>query len=41
MLFRSVKECNNVQTAYTDGKHDYMERTLAKAREYAKNRGKV
>lgn len=28
-------ECNNVQTAYTDGKHDYMEKTLAEAREYA------
>ena len=41
LKIRLVKECNNVQTAYTDGKHDYMERTLAKAREYAKNRGKV
>lgn len=29
-------ECNNVQTAYTDGKHDYMEQTLVQAREYAK-----
>lgn len=28
--------CNNVQTAYTDGKHDYMEQTLVQAREYAK-----
>lgn len=24
--------CNNVQTAYTDGKHDYMEQALADAR---------
>ena len=28
-------ECNNIQTAYTDGKHDYMEETLKKARQYA------
>lgn len=32
---RLAAECNNVQTAYTDGKHDYMEKTLAEAREYA------
>lgn len=30
-----VSECDNVQTAYTDGKHDYMEKTLAEARAYA------
>lgn len=35
LKLRLVKECNNVQTVYTDGKHDYMERTLAEAREYA------
>lgn len=32
---RLALECDNVQTAYTDGKHDYMEKTLAEAREYA------
>lgn len=37
LKLRLVKECNNVQTAYTDGKHDYMERTLAEAREWARN----
>ena len=34
---RLAAECNNVQTAYTDGKHDYMEETLKRAREYAKH----
>lgn len=29
---RLALECDNVQTAYTDGKHDYMEKTLAEAR---------
>lgn len=38
LKLRLVRECNNVQTAYTDGKHDYMERTLADAREYARMR---
>lgn len=32
---RLAAECNNVQTAYTDGKHDYMETVLAQARAYA------
>lgn len=32
---RLVSECGNVQTVYTDGKHDYMEKTLAEARAYA------
>lgn len=42
LKLRLAEECDNVQTAYTDGKHDYMERTLAEAREYAKgNREKV
>lgn len=41
LKIRLQKECNNVQTVYTDGKHDYMERTLALAREYARNRGKA
>lgn len=36
LKLRLVKECNNMQTAYTDGKHDYMEVTLAEARKYAK-----
>lgn len=36
LKLRLAAECNNVQTAYTDGKHDYMEKTLAEAREYAK-----
>lgn len=35
LKLRLAEECDNVQTAYTDGKHDYMERTLAEAREYA------
>ena len=35
LKLRLAEECNNVQTAYTDGKHDYMEKTLADAREYA------
>lgn len=35
LKLRLVEECDNVQTAYTDGKHDYMERTLAEARAYA------
>ena len=39
LKIRLQRECNNVQTVYTDGKHDYMERTLALAREYARNRG--
>lgn len=38
LKLRLAEECNNVQTAYTDGKHDYMERTLADAREYARAR---
>ncbi len=32
---RLAVECGNVQTVYTDGKHDYMEKTLAQARAYA------
>ena len=35
LKLRLAEECNNVQTAYTDGKHDYMERTLVDARAYA------
>lgn len=35
LKLRLAEECDNVQTVYTDGKHDYMERTLAEAREYA------
>lgn len=35
LKLRLAQECNNVQTAYTDGKHDYMEVTLAEARAYA------
>lgn len=34
LKLKLAKECDNVQTAYTDGKHDYMERTLADARAY-------
>lgn len=30
-------ECNDIQTAYTDGKAGYMRRTLAEAHEYANN----
>lgn len=37
LKLRLVEECDNVQTAYTDGKHDYMERTLAEARDWARN----
>ena len=36
LKIRLAEECDNVQTAYTDGKHDYMEKTLAEALEYAK-----
>lgn len=32
---RLASECGNVQTAYTDGKRDYMEKALAQARKYA------
>lgn len=32
---RLAAACDNVQTAYTDGKHDYMERVLAEARAWA------
>lgn len=35
LKLKLAEECDNVQTAYTDGKHDYMERTLADARAYA------
>ncbi len=35
LKIRLQKECNNVQTAYTDGKQGYMEHTLAEARAYA------
>ncbi|WP_322181267.1 GrpB family protein [Neglectibacter caecimuris] len=37
---RLVSECGNVQMAYTDGKHDYMEKTLAEARAYASQKSK-
>lgn len=37
LKLRLVEECDNVQTVYTDGKHDYMERTLAEARDWARN----
>ena len=37
LKLRLVKECNNVQTVYTDGKHDYMEVTLAEARDWDRN----
>jgi len=36
---RLAAECNNVQPAYTDGKHDYMETTLALAREWKQEKG--
>ncbi len=32
LKLRLAEECNNIQTAYTDGKHDYMEKTLTEAR---------
>lgn len=36
-----AEDCGNVQTAYTDGKHDYMEAALAKARVWAAKEGAV
>ena len=38
---RLAEGCGNVQTAYTDGKHDYMEAALAKARAWAAEEGVV
>lgn len=36
---RLAAECGNVQTAYTDGKHNYMEEALAKARAWQQQKG--
>lgn len=38
LKLRLAEECRNVQTVYTDGKHDYMEKTLADARAYGAGR---
>ncbi len=35
---RLAAECDNVQTSYTDGKQEYMKKTLAQAREYARSK---
>ena len=35
---RLVAECDNVQTRYTDGKREYMLKTLAEAREFMQKR---
>ena len=37
---RLAQECGNVQTAYTDGKHDYMERVLEEAKQWADEKRK-
>lgn len=39
LKLRLAKECGNVQTAYTDGKHGYMEKTLAEARAWKREKG--
>lgn len=36
---RLAQECGNVQTAYTDGKHNYMERVLEEARTWVREYG--
>lgn len=37
---RLAQECGNVQTAYTDGKHDYMERVLEEAKQWTDEKRK-